>query len=348
MTSDPDLLSIGDFARAVGLPASALRHYDECGLLVPARTDAATGYRYYTPALEQRARLLAMMRDVGVPIDRMRVVLDGTPAEARAALTEISSDRDEQADRTRAVIGTVLAALDATRVADVVRVEVDGPALAAALRQVRAAADREPGSALASVLVDVRGAQVDVVATNRFWMACRTVEGRAEVAGEGRVLLPLPAAAALADRLEASDDVSLVVGDGRLSIDADGDLAKVDTSAQPFPAHRLVLAGLPASGTTVLVDRAPLLASVTRAGRSLVDLRAGDDGLELDGQPVEAVGRGKPVGLRFRSALLLRAATACVGPRIRLRLVDPGHPVRLDTPGQPGFTALLMPTLEQE
>lgn len=40
MLADLDLLTIGDFARAVGLPASALRHYDECGLLVPARTDA--------------------------------------------------------------------------------------------------------------------------------------------------------------------------------------------------------------------------------------------------------------------------------------------------------------------
>ena len=147
----------------------------------------------------------------------------------------------------------MLAALDATRAADVVRVEVDGPALAAALRQVRPAADGEAGSALASVLVDVRGARVDVVATNRFWLACRTVEGRAVVVGEGRALLPLPAAAVLADRLETTDDVSLVVDDGRLSVDADDGLVAVDTSAQPFPAHRLVLAGLPGTATTVLL-----------------------------------------------------------------------------------------------
>ena len=45
MTSSP-LLTIGAFARAVGLTASALRHYDECGLLPPAEVDDATGYRY--------------------------------------------------------------------------------------------------------------------------------------------------------------------------------------------------------------------------------------------------------------------------------------------------------------
>ncbi|HEY9354348.1 MAG TPA: MerR family DNA-binding transcriptional regulator, partial [Nocardioides sp.] len=46
---DEPLLTIGAFARAVGLTASALRHYDECGLLVPAEVDSGTGYRYYTP-----------------------------------------------------------------------------------------------------------------------------------------------------------------------------------------------------------------------------------------------------------------------------------------------------------
>lgn len=35
-------LSIGDFARATGLSAKALRLYDEMGLLVPAEVDAFT------------------------------------------------------------------------------------------------------------------------------------------------------------------------------------------------------------------------------------------------------------------------------------------------------------------
>jgi len=55
--SEP-LLTIGAFARAVGLTPSALRHYDECGLLRPAEVDHATGYRYYTPDLVRRAELV--------------------------------------------------------------------------------------------------------------------------------------------------------------------------------------------------------------------------------------------------------------------------------------------------
>lgn len=41
-----ELLSIGRFARISGLTVKALRHYDDVGLLRPARVDDATGYRY--------------------------------------------------------------------------------------------------------------------------------------------------------------------------------------------------------------------------------------------------------------------------------------------------------------
>ena len=42
---DPDLLTIGRFARLTGLSVGALRHYDELDLLRPARTDPFTSYR---------------------------------------------------------------------------------------------------------------------------------------------------------------------------------------------------------------------------------------------------------------------------------------------------------------
>lgn len=75
---DDVLLTIGAFARAVELSPSALRYYDDCGLLAPAEVDGSTGYRYYSPELASRARLVRWMRDVGVPVETMRVVLDGT------------------------------------------------------------------------------------------------------------------------------------------------------------------------------------------------------------------------------------------------------------------------------
>ncbi|MDX3264682.1 MerR family DNA-binding transcriptional regulator [Streptomyces sp. MI02-2A] len=41
-----ELLAIGDFARMTLLTVKTLRRYQEIGLLVPARVDPDTGYRY--------------------------------------------------------------------------------------------------------------------------------------------------------------------------------------------------------------------------------------------------------------------------------------------------------------
>lgn len=77
-------MSIGEFARASGLTPKALRLYDETGLLPPAEVDGSSGYRYYTGAQLDRARLVARLRLVGMPLARIRAVAD-LPDEARAA-----------------------------------------------------------------------------------------------------------------------------------------------------------------------------------------------------------------------------------------------------------------------
>ena len=49
------MLSIGEFARLVGVSVRMLRHYDRLGLLEPARVDEYTGYRSYsTGQLDRR------------------------------------------------------------------------------------------------------------------------------------------------------------------------------------------------------------------------------------------------------------------------------------------------------
>ncbi|NML52316.1 MerR family transcriptional regulator [Streptomyces sp. R302] len=61
-------LTIGDFARATGLSAKALRRYDELGLLRPDRVDPYSGYRYYADTQTERARLIAWLRRIGMPL----------------------------------------------------------------------------------------------------------------------------------------------------------------------------------------------------------------------------------------------------------------------------------------
>ncbi|MEV6103267.1 MerR family transcriptional regulator [Streptomyces sp. NPDC051940] len=77
------LLTIGAFARAAGLSPKALRLYDELGLLPPAAVGGESGYRYYDPAQLERARLIAWLRRLGMPLERIRRVCD-LPADAAA------------------------------------------------------------------------------------------------------------------------------------------------------------------------------------------------------------------------------------------------------------------------
>ncbi len=86
-----DRMSIGDFARATGLTTKALRLYDEMGLVRPAEVDEYSGYRYYRDDQLDRARLVARLRLIGMPLDRIRVIAD------LASRTGIGS-RDHQLD----------------------------------------------------------------------------------------------------------------------------------------------------------------------------------------------------------------------------------------------------------
>ncbi|MFF5205680.1 MerR family transcriptional regulator [Streptosporangium sp. NPDC000396] len=75
-------LTIGAFSRASRLSQKALRLYDELGLLVPARTDPFNGYRLYDPAQLDRARLVAWLRRLDMPLARIKAVCDLPPGQA--------------------------------------------------------------------------------------------------------------------------------------------------------------------------------------------------------------------------------------------------------------------------
>ena len=46
----------------------ALRLYDSLGLLTPAHVDEVSGYRFYRPDQLERARLVAWLRRLGMPL----------------------------------------------------------------------------------------------------------------------------------------------------------------------------------------------------------------------------------------------------------------------------------------
>jgi DNA-binding transcriptional MerR regulator len=79
-----DLMSIGEFARLSRLSAKALRLYDELGLLPPAQVDPGSGYRWYAAGQLDNARLVASLRQIGVPLARIQLILSLEPEAAAA------------------------------------------------------------------------------------------------------------------------------------------------------------------------------------------------------------------------------------------------------------------------
>jgi DNA-binding transcriptional MerR regulator len=83
-----DLMSIGEFARLSRLSAKALRLYDELGLLPPAQVDPDSGYRWYAAGQLDDARLVASLRQIGVPLAQIQLILS---LEAEAAAAQVGA-----------------------------------------------------------------------------------------------------------------------------------------------------------------------------------------------------------------------------------------------------------------
>jgi DNA-binding transcriptional MerR regulator len=81
-------VSIGEFARRSRLSLKALRLYDELGVLVPARVDQASGYRYYDVGQVDEARLVVMLRQLQLPLAAVKEMLACDRADAAARIAE--------------------------------------------------------------------------------------------------------------------------------------------------------------------------------------------------------------------------------------------------------------------
>jgi DNA-binding transcriptional MerR regulator len=75
-------VSIGEFARRSRLSIKALRLYDKRRMLVPARVDEASGYRYYDVAQLEDARLVSMLRQLDLSLGAIRKLVACDPVDA--------------------------------------------------------------------------------------------------------------------------------------------------------------------------------------------------------------------------------------------------------------------------
>ena len=99
------MLKIGEFSKLSRVSVRMLRHYDDIGLLPPARIDRFTGYRYYSPDQLPVIGRITALKDMGFQLaDIVRILeiysdresLDSYLARRQTELKEISETVEYQ------------------------------------------------------------------------------------------------------------------------------------------------------------------------------------------------------------------------------------------------------------
>jgi DNA-binding transcriptional MerR regulator/effector-binding domain-containing protein len=90
-------LSIGDFSRMTYLSVKALRRYHEMGLLVPADVVPASSYRYYEAGQVPAGQVIRRFRDLGMPLEELKAVLQAPDTTSRNELIVTHLRRMESA-----------------------------------------------------------------------------------------------------------------------------------------------------------------------------------------------------------------------------------------------------------
>ena len=105
-------MKISEAARAGGVSARSLRHYEDEGLIVPGR--CANGFRDYCQSTVDRVLVIRALLAAGLPVRLIRQALPGAGAKPEPGefLRQVQEHRDRLAARI-AVLDGQRAALDA-------------------------------------------------------------------------------------------------------------------------------------------------------------------------------------------------------------------------------------------
>src|SRR4051794_10085367 len=100
-------LSIGDFSRMTYLSVKALRHYHDVGVLEPAEIDPDSGYRFYVPSQVGVAQMVRRLRDLGMPLDEVRTIVQTPdPAQRDATLVAHLQRMEQQLAETQQTVAS--------------------------------------------------------------------------------------------------------------------------------------------------------------------------------------------------------------------------------------------------
>ena len=94
MKSNPDLFSIGEIARALGVTRRIILHYEERGLIHPDGRDSSTGNRFYSIDTFTKLRSIRSLQNLGLTLDEIRDYFNDS-ADLLPLIRRLEKMRDE-------------------------------------------------------------------------------------------------------------------------------------------------------------------------------------------------------------------------------------------------------------
>jgi DNA-binding transcriptional MerR regulator len=341
---------IGQMARECGLTVSALRFYDGAGVLVPARVDPQSNYRWYSDEQMHTARLVARLRRVGMPLADICRVLEHrgdrpvVDAILRAHLMRLE---DGLADARRE-LSAARSLLDLESPMTTSRLTTTAAELGTALRAVRYAVGTDPDlPMLTGVLLDVDDDAARLAASDRYRLAVSALAG-AQLAG--------PAVSAIVPVALIDDVLEALPEDGPVTIEVDGDALTVEVAGRTllgqridhdFPDYRRLVRDTAEHRVDVDVVRlrGELTEAPTRVVRGEQDVEQEVTVLTLDrdGRLTFAADVDGVLEIGLNREFLLQALDAGGAGQLVLELDGPVAPLAIRTPGRAQDVSMLMP-----
>ncbi|MGA6207962.1 MerR family transcriptional regulator [Nocardia testacea] len=346
---ESDLITIGAFARSCGITPSALRFYDDSGLLAPAGVDAATGYRYYAPAQVERAVTIRRLRAIDMPLDEIARVLASDPHTAAGLIDDHVAgmlQRTREARRTAEVVKVALGEPSGWWVAT-----VRGPVLAAAVEQILTATGTDPDlPVLAGVRLEATPESLTLTATDRYRLSTRTLVPEQPGSAEWAATVDGADLSSALPEIRGAHSIDIEAGEHSVRFrSTDGAVRSCRTLAEPFPDHRGLLAALPAAPTHVVVAKHDLLRALEQQRDRYLRMRTAAGTLTVSGAgggpPTEPAARvtGPDSELVFGFTILHPAVATAIGPDVRLEIGGRTDPMVVRSADNGDLTTLAMP-----
>jgi DNA polymerase-3 subunit beta len=343
------LLTIGELARRCGLSRSALRFYDECGLLRPVAVDDATGYRYYESSQVSQAQLIRRLRSIDMPVEGVRAFLAAGLDQRRRLLAAQVGQVAEHLAEVRNAADELSACLDLVPAAITPSCVLSGPVLAGAITQVGFAAARAgDGEGLTGILVEAKEESLRLVATDSYRLAIRDlIPDQAMMAASLRTLVSAGELGALREALASVERCDLGQGaDGSLALELDGRCVTLAALAGEFPDYEQVLLGNPV-GRHCVVGRRTLAAAFDGPGNAPATISFSPTHLRVAGNgrstmvPTRWDGGGLTVTVNAR--FIAEALDAHIGPDVAIEAIDALRPLTFRSADAGTLSVLVMP-----